>query len=186
VLWPEDVYPIPLAFFRRAGSPNITAEDSTIFWSNVAFLESEFGRDLFRPVDVSALGAVTPEGRPERGNAVSVDPAAAPALAGAVPLAGKLVSARTRAASTTWLRQRYVMNHELIHVLGFGHTCSWQSLMCGASPARTRATQGDVAAFLLSYLIDKAVRTEMPTTTLMDALAGERMLARTLPLPLER
>jgi hypothetical protein len=176
VLWPEAAFPIPVAFFRRGGSPEITAEDSTVFWQNVAGLEAEFGRDLFRPADIGALGAVTADGRPERGNAVSIDPAAAPALAGGFAQQGRLASARTRASTTVWLRQRYVMNHELVHVLGFGHTCSWESLMCGVSPGRQSATRADVAAFLLSYLIDKAVRTEMPTTTLSDALAGERAL----------
>jgi hypothetical protein len=48
--------------------------------------------------------------------------------------------------------------------------------MCGVSPARASATRSDVAAFLLGYLIDKAVRTETPTTTLADALRGERTL----------
>ena len=176
VLWPEDAFPIPTAFFRRPGSPEITAEDSAVFWTNVASLEAEFGRDLFRPVDISALGVVSPEGLPERGNAVSIDPAAAPALAGAWVEQGRLTLARTRASSLVWLRERYVMNHELVHVLGFGHTCSWESLMCGVSPARTSATRGDVAAFLLAYLIDTAVRTAAPTTTLADALRGERTL----------
>jgi hypothetical protein len=177
VLWPEDAYPIPMAFFRRAGATEITADDSAAFWANVAVLEAEFGRDLFRPVDVSALGAVTPAGLPERGNAVSLDPAAAPALAGAWVQNGRLVFARTRASTNQWLRQRYVMNHELIHVLGFGHTCSWESLMCGVSAGRQSATRGDIAGFVLAYLIDKAVRAEAPTTTLADALLGEKMVS---------
>ena len=175
VLWPEDALPIPMAFFRRPGAPDITASDSAAFWANVASLEAEFGRDLFRPVDVSALGVVTTAGLPERGNAVSIDPAATPALAGAWVRDGRLVLARTRASNVQWLRQRYVMNHELLHVLGFGHTCAWESLMCGVSPGRHSATQGDVAAFMLAYLIDETVRAEAPTTTIADALRGERM-----------
>jgi hypothetical protein len=69
-----------------------------------------------------------------------------------------------------------VMNHELVHVLGLGHTCAWESFMCGASPGRPSATRGDVGAFLLGYLIDRAMRAETPTTTLADALRGERTL----------
>ena len=168
LLWPTEAFPIPLAFFRREGAPDITPEDSAIFWANVASLEGELARDLFRPVDIGALGLVTPSGVPERGVAVSIDAAASPALGGPAANNGRLVLARVRANNNVWLRQRAVMNHELIHVLGFGHTCAWDSLMCGVSLAKTSATRGDVAAFLLAYLIDDAVRTQAPTTTVRD------------------
>lgn len=177
LLWPEEDLPIELAIFRREGAPVITAQDSVVFWANVALLEAEFGRDLFRPVDVKDLGFVTTSGTPVRGITVAIDPAASPAFGGATPLNGRLVLGIARANNIEWFRLRYVMNHELVHALGFGHTCSWTSLMCGASAGRPSATSGDVAAFVLAYQIDKAIRNEMPTTTLADALAGERILA---------
>ena len=40
--------------------------------------------------------------------------------------------------------------------------------MCGVSPGRTSATPSDVAAFVLAYLIDDAMRAEHPTTNLAD------------------
>ena len=173
LLWADDAFPIPLAFFRRAGEPDITPDDSVVFWTNVASLEADFGRDLFRPADIGALGVVSPTGLPQRGTAVSIDRSVQPALGGAASENGRLVLGRARANNIAWLRQKAVMNHELIHVLGFGHTCTWESLMCGVELSRTTTPRGDVAAFLLAYLIDNAVRTQAPTTTILDAVRGE-------------
>jgi hypothetical protein len=83
------------------------------------------------------------------------------------------------------------MTHELLHALGFHHTCAWPTVMGGYGCASAAgATQSDAAAFTLANQIRRAIVANSPTTGLGDALRGEQLrelgitAARTADLPI--
>jgi len=87
-----------------------------------------------------------------------------------------MLAAKTRVLTSSFLSNRSLMTHELLHALGFHHTCAWPTVMGGyGCPSQAGATKSDVAAFHLGYAARRTIISSAPTTTLADALRGEQL-----------
>jgi hypothetical protein len=147
--FPTSAMPIPVAFDRATSTDAISAADSVAFWGAVNDLESALCRDAFRPAMPSALSAT-------RGVRVLVD-RGLDATARGGPTTGLdrgasiLVSGVIVCRSASCLTTGTIPQHELLHVLGFGHTCAWPSVMRAGCAGEARASAQDAAYFQVYY-----------------------------------
>jgi hypothetical protein len=177
ILWADADLPVPLAFNRATGA--VSASDSIALWSTIDQMQRELGRQLFVPTDFSLVAAPDANGFSRKAVLVSVD-ATLSGFSGYTNWiwdgALNMLAAKTRVQRGSFLADRSLMTHELLHALGFHHTCAWITVMggygCSSAPG---ATQADAAAFVLAYQIRRAILATSPTTTLGDALRGEQL-----------
>ncbi|CAN5860361.1 hypothetical protein BH20GEM3_BH20GEM3_09880 [soil metagenome] len=190
--WPEARFPLRVAFDREDVAEVFTARDSVEFWRVAESIHRDVGSELFRPVRYEETLAGEGEGEPEDVILVWVDPSLPySGLGTAVSEGGKIVhgSVRLRRAGlTSSTGAPELLTHELVHALGFGHTCAWRSVV--ADPTRCRSlrspslTPEDVAYMQLLRRVRELQQTHRARWGIETALAGERVL--TLRLPLER
>jgi hypothetical protein len=147
--FPSAAMPIPVAFDHASSTDEIAASDSVAFWSAIADLESSLCRNVFQPAAMSAVSST-------RGVRVLLDrdldavARGGPTFGedrGASTLVGGVVICR----NTACLTSGNVPQHELLHVLGFGHTCAWPSVMRAGCAGETRLSPQDVAYFQVYY-----------------------------------
>lgn len=141
--WSSESFPIPLAFrVGRRGS--LSESDSIAFWNIVRNLEADLGTSLYRPV---TLG---PGEDPTDVVIVSLEPQR---VAGSVANTmitwnsfANVYDARVTFRDSKAATDAGVVMHELMHVLGFGHTTGWRSMMqASETPGVTTLTIEDVA-----------------------------------------
>lgn len=206
--WKPGLFPIPVALDRPGSNAGITEADSIAFWSHVETMESALGRDVFEPAaidDVTILG-----GSRRARNAVLVQIDTAQLLDGysdpntpdawtwlfsadASSWSGSPVSrvalgsadmngARVRLRSTELLTDRRTVIHELMHVLGAGHGCSWASVQtyC-ASLATDVPTPADVAHLEVLEAMRGLEATINSRWGIMSAVLGQRTVTLGLP-----
>jgi len=177
ILWADADLPVPLAFNRATGA--ISATDSIAMWGVIDQMQRELGRQLFVPTDFSQVLAPDANGFSRKAVLVSVD-ATLSGFSGFTNWiwdgAFNMLASKTRVRLNSFLADRSLMTHELLHALGFHHTCAWVTVMGGyGCTSAAGATQADVAAFTLGYQIRRAIIATPPTTTLADALRGEQV-----------
>lgn len=137
--WPESAFPLRIAFHRARSREPITAGDSAEFWRIAAQMERDIGLRLFAPAalpgDSIASGIITAEIASDgaEGHTFVTWNDAGNASDGVLMF---------RRAAT--LRDPHVVTHELLHLLGFGHATSFQSVSRQGS-AEPRLTAEDVA-----------------------------------------
>jgi hypothetical protein len=189
-VWPAAVFPLRVAFDRERSDQRITARDSAAFWRIAGKMDAAFGRPLFRaaaydetlirgeegPTDVVLVWIVASMRHPGRG---SVGFYRDQIISGTVSLRNtSLISAADGPSLVT---------HELMHALGFGHTCSWRSVLADVTrcPSMRSAvpTATDVAYIELAYGVSTLARSINAPWGIEAALAGERAL---VPAPLRR
>ena len=179
VLWSDADFPVPLAFNTQLTTSPITATDSVNLWNIIAEMQNELGRQLFVPATLSSLPAQDANGYSRKAVLVWVDNA----LTGFAGYTNwiwdgslNMLSAKTRVTTNAALASRSLMKHELLHALGFHHTCAWTTVMggygCGSAQS---VTKSDAAAFALGYQTRRTILSAGPTTTLGDALRGEQL-----------
>ncbi|HEV8447404.1 MAG TPA: Ig-like domain-containing protein [Gemmatimonadaceae bacterium] len=179
VLWSDADLPVPLAFNTQLTTSPITATDSINLWSIIAEMQNELGRQLFVPATLSSLPAQDVNGYSRKAVLVWVDNT----LTGFAGYTNwiwdgslNMLSAKTRVTTNAALASRSLMKHELLHALGFHHTCAWTTVMggygCGSAQS---VTKSDAAAFSLGYQTRRTILSAGPTTTLGDALRGEQL-----------
>lgn len=179
-LWPAASLPVPLAFDRGGAAGAITAADSAAFWTIVRQMERDLGRPLFRPATLTDLTALDSKGYSAGAVLVSLDPTLGP-TGGYTNWVSSLdlgiTAARSRFGAGALLSSSPLVTHELLHALGFHHTCAWTTVMggygCGSAGG---ATVGDAAGFALAYQVRTAQLGGAPTTGLAAARAGELRL----------
>jgi hypothetical protein len=145
--WDASSFPLSVVL-RRDDGQSITPGDSVAFWSAVRALETALGGTFFRPAMDTTL----------RGRAYPVDVRIDRRIPGAGitfvswDREGNVFEASVRFHSARDMGDRGVVEHELLHVLGFGHTSEWRSAMQPrASPTqRVTATDAAYAQLLLS------------------------------------
>ena len=178
--FPKSALPIPVAFDRATATEPISTADSMAFWNTVGELESELCENVF---GAATMTAVTPA----RGVAVSIDrDLDATARGGPVRRddqgVGSLVGGVMVCRATTCLTSGEVVRHELLHVLGFGHSCAWPTIMRAGCTGSPRASAQDVAYYQLYY----AARAIQVATGAQHSLAaahqGGRVIIRGLPI----
>lgn len=151
--WPAERFPLRVAFDREWNGERISARDSTAFWREAEELEVALGADVFRPANY-ADAVPREEGGPDDVILVWFDPDMR-GLGGI----GTAVSngedigygdlRLNRSALHEEVTAPGLVSHELMHTLGFGHTCAWRSVVADVrrcpfmrAPA---ATEEDVA-----------------------------------------
>lgn len=178
ILWSDADLPIPLAFYTTASTSPISAADSVALWATIDKMQKDLGRTLFKPATLSSLAAPDANGYSAKAVLVWVDST----LTGFAGYTNwiwdanlNMLAAKTRVTRNSALASTGLMTHELLHALGFHHTCAWPTVMGGyGCQEQSGATKSDAAAFNLGYAIRDAIRANAPTTTLADALRGEQ------------
>jgi hypothetical protein len=181
--WPEDRFPLRVAFDRASSDAAITPRDSTGFWRIADHVEYVTGRSLFRPVPFQQTLAVDEDG-PTDVVLVWVVPSLRHPGRGAVAYHRDRIT-----TGVLWLRNTALIfdpqgpslvTHELMHTLGFGHTCSWRSVMADVprcpsmrSPVPTRE---DVAYMEVAQRATTLARNSGARWGMEAALAGEQAL----------
>jgi hypothetical protein len=135
--WNPASLPAQVAFRPGQG---VTADDSSSFWSILRAMEQDLGMHLFEPTTVSAGED------PDEVILVGVRPMAGDD--GVTYLTwsnnGAVYDARVFFRSRGTLHDAAVVQHEMMHTLGFGHTSAWPSLM-NANADGHRLSAEDVA-----------------------------------------
>ena len=142
--WASESYPIPLVF-RHAPGARLGASDSAAFWAAAHAVEQAIGARLFRPwSDTAMVGRIFP-----------VDVGVGRIASAAVTYVswdqnGDIFEGSVTFRSTREIRDLSIVEHELMHLLGFGHTTAWPSAVeAQPSPGRTVTAEDAAYAQLL-------------------------------------
>ena len=146
-------------------------------------MKADLGRPLFKPVNFSSLTPPDANGFSPKAVLVWVDNT----LTGFAGYSNwiwdgnqNMIAAKTRVRLNSFLSSRSLMSHELLHDLGFHHTCAWSTVMGGyGCSSAAGITKTDAAAFNLAYQVRGAIVANHPTTTFGDALRGEQLFEGT-------
>ncbi len=134
--WNPSSLPVGVAFKPGHG---ITAEDSMAFWSIVRAMEQDLGLHVFEPAMVSA------DGDPDDLIVVDTRSMSPDGLTSFTwSNNGAVYDARVLLKSRATMHDAGVVQHEMMHALGFGHTSAWPSIMNADGDGR-RLTADDVA-----------------------------------------
>lgn len=137
--WAHESYPIPIVF-RKAHGVRIGPSDSAAFWAAARAAENAIGAPLFQPwSDTAMTGRVYP-----------VDVGVGRISSAAVTYVswdrtGNIFEGSITFRSVHELRELSIVEHELMHVLGFGHTTAWPSTLEANAPATRTITAEDAA-----------------------------------------
>jgi hypothetical protein len=147
--WPPAAFPLRIAFDRQRSSERIAPQDSAAFWAAADQLEQDIGADLFTPATFESSrpdGTISVEigSQYAEGHTFLVWNMQGDAYDGVVTL---------RHASTT--QNAAVVTHELLHLIGFGHTGAWRTTMHPVTAGIARATPHDVAYAQLALHLRK-------------------------------
>lgn len=201
--WPEGALPIPLALDRPGSDQALTAADSAAVWGHVEAMEDAFGRDLFRPAPVSEVVILGGVRRADGALLLQLDSTLASRGLGNVDNADGRTWTLTADAST-WsggpvqrvgfiseditgariafrdaglLSDRGVVVHELMHILGAGHGCSWPSVQTYCDSLRTDLPTAHDVAYLEVLEAARALEKDVGTRWgLLSAVVGARVV----------
>jgi hypothetical protein len=183
-LWPAAAMPIPLAFDSELSTDAITAADSAGFWRIVERMHLDFGSPLFRPARYEELTRID-DGRAVGAVLVRIDNTLKGFGAWANwwwDDAGFILAGVVRPRSTTLLHDLPLMTHELLHTLGFKHTCSWPTVMGGYGCSSHEGLSPTDVAHAHAALAVRARQLEIGAPHgLIAALQGERVVGLGLP-----
>jgi hypothetical protein len=188
--WPLSRFPLRVGFDREHSVPAGAAPDSTAFWIAIDLMEEAFGQDLFRPVRYTqTLAQALDQDGPDDVVLVAVDPT--------LPVSGLTMVLARRGmvdyAAVTLQRRREVFTeygpelvaHEMMHALGFGHTCAWRSVAADLNRCpqmrASRPTPEDVAHAQVLYRVRGLQRTGGLRWGIDAATSGERVLVLGIP-----
>ena len=138
--WRESEFPLRVAFNRSRSSEAITASDSAAFWAIARQMEQDLGASLFVPADM--------RGDTSASSLVSVEITAQATQGHTFVSWGQAGDASNgvmlfRQAAT--LHDPHVVTHELVHLLGFGHSTGWTTVAEAIGGHEQRLTPDDVA-----------------------------------------
>jgi len=164
--WPAERFPLRVAFDREWNGEAVTARDSTAFWREADELEETLGADLFRPANY-AEAAPREEGGPDDAILVWFDrEMGGIGGIGTAVSNGDVIEYGDLRLNRQALRDDAVkpglVAHELMHTLGFGHTCAWRSVVADVRRCpwlrAEGATEEDAAYLELSAEIRSLLR----------------------------
>lgn len=174
--WPDSLFPLRVAF-ERDGNPRVAPQDSLAFWSVVDAMEEEMGIDLFRPVPLAETEPTDDEAFPEDVVLVVMDPSLDSAgYGGTGASAGDILHATVRFREGRIFsapHAPHLVRHEMMHALGFGHTCSWRTVLAAPGCPGLRAlslTREDVAHAQLLHRLSSLQRARRGSLGLESAV----------------
>jgi hypothetical protein len=150
--WAESDLPIHIGFNRARSVEPVSASDSAAFWSSARQMERDLGMQFFAPAemrDTASVHVVPVEigVQGSEGHTFIASGAAGNADDGVVLF---------RHSGT--LHDAHVVTHELLHLIGFGHTDAWPTVSLPAGGTETRLTAHDVAYVQLAYRLRRFQR----------------------------
>jgi hypothetical protein len=138
--WPEPAFPLRLAFNRQRSRDPITAADSAEFWKIAEQMQHDLGGRFFAPAQTTGDG-IAP-------GVVSVEIAGGSAAGHTFVTwheSGDVYDGVLMFQRASTLRSAHVVTHELLHLLGFGHSTSFRSVSRAGAFSELRLTLEDVA-----------------------------------------
>ena len=181
--WLSTRFPLRVAFERGASVPLGAAPDSAAFWRAAAGVEAALGMDLFRPVTFAQTLPRTMEDDPDDVVLVRIDRTLT--TGGLTTMVGSRGNvqyaglALQRASAVLERDGLDLVQHELMHVLGLGHTCAWRSVLADVTrcPGRSAPapTPEDVAYTQLLYRVRELQRSGTLRWGLDVAMDADRM-----------
>lgn len=175
-----DQLPLKLAFNYGLSTETILAIDVERYWRRIDELEAAVGVDLFEPagnINEANVQIILRTGFCGGATACTGLASGDPYLSGYAQV--------FHTTAEQFRDGRRIVAHELIHVLGMGHTCSWTSLMslsdleCGGPVSSTLPTAEDMAYLLLTLHVNTLqARHEMPAfgAGVFGAWNGQRVV----------
>lgn len=156
--WRESDLPLRLAFDRGRSRAVVTADDSIAFWNAARRMERDLGMRLFVPAEMRPPTAIADS---QDRNLVGIEVGDAGGEGetfvswGRAGDAGDGVLLFRRSAT---LRDPHVVTHELVHLLGFGHTSEWSSVSQPSGGREPALTVSDVAYIQLAMRLRRFQR----------------------------
>jgi hypothetical protein len=138
--WRESDLPLRVAFDRRRSSERIDAADSIAFWTTVAQMQRDLGAALFVPADMSSDTGYTNFARIEISGQVAEGHTFV-----SWTQSGDINDGAIQFRHAATLREPGVVTHELLHLLGFGHSTAWPTISRPTGGREARLTPEDVA-----------------------------------------
>lgn len=138
--WPESSLPLRIAFNRARSNDHISPEDSLEFWRIAAQMERDLGRQFFVSAEMSSDTAARDFIPVEIGSNVGAGHAFV-----SWNSSGDAFDATLTFRTSATLRDAHVVTHELLHLLGFGHTSAWPSVLRPSGGTERQLTPHDVA-----------------------------------------
>lgn len=138
--WSPEAFPVAVVIRHDVGA-RVTAADSSAFWSAARDVEAAIGTALFRPtMDTTMRDQVYPVD-------VEIEPKINSSGVTFVTWDrdGTVFESTVRFRNSLEMRNSGVVQHELLHVLGFGHTAAWTSAMTPRGSILPAITEEDVA-----------------------------------------
>jgi hypothetical protein len=138
--WRERDLPLRIAFDRRRSGERIASDDSISFWSIAAQMERDLGATLFVPGDM--------RGDTSRADFVRIEITSQLADGHTFvswDQSGDINAGVVQFRHAATLRDPHVVTHELLHLLGFGHSTSWTTVSRPIGGREQRLTPEDVA-----------------------------------------
>jgi hypothetical protein len=169
--WMPGSLPIPVVLRHDAGS-RITSVDSIAFWNAAREVEQLLGDRLFVPWSDTAM----------RGRIFPVDVRIDGGTPGAGitfitwDVAGNIFEGSVKFRSSREMRMQAVVEHELMHLLGFGHTTAWPSAMAARTAQPSIVTEADVAYAQLLMGVHAAQDDSLLVAGLIDARGAKETL----------
>jgi hypothetical protein len=178
--WPAERLPLRVAFDREWNGERVTEGDSVTFWRDADELNAIFGVEVFRRAtypDAAPHG----DGDPDDVILVWFDPEMhGLGGVGTAVSRGDDIGYGDLRLNRRALRQEEtspgLVEHELMHTLGFGHTCAWRSVVADIRRCPERrapaATEEDVAYSELASALRALVHGHGTRWSLEAALAA--------------
>ena len=136
--WRDADFPLKIAFDRAHSHESVSSDDSVRFWRTAAQVERDLGTRLFTPAMMKATGVVPVEIR-----VTSVGGAGHTFVT--FDASGDQYDGSLSFPQAASLRDEAVVAHELLHLLGFGHTNAWPTIAEPTTGKERRLTVQDVA-----------------------------------------
>ena len=178
-LWPDSMLPVRVALHHALSNETIRDADSTALWATLRKMGDDMGRPVFRPARYQDLTPLDP-GWADYAIVVRVDTT----IRNFIAFTGwrwdgfnDLTAGTVRVNRRATLSSGSLMAHELLHALGFKHSCGWDSVMGGyGCTGAASLSAADVAHWQLARHLRDLQRAHATNLGLVEAMQGERVL----------
>jgi hypothetical protein len=174
VTWRSSAFPLRLALDAAAGD-RINASDSSTFWEIVNRFEQTVGRKFFQATARAMRDAPDVV-------VLSLSPKIAAEALTSISWTGDgaINDGEIQFRNIAELRDAHVVAHELMHLLGVGHTGAWSTIMTPYGTAIAAPTAHDIAYLQLMYMVRDMRDQHGGRFGVAEAVEGERTVAAQL------
>lgn len=210
--WPDDAFPLPVVIDRDASTGLVSEADSVALWERIDELEAALGWDAFEPGRIDDMVVEEWSGGRYVQGAVTVrvdSEQATRGLGGSFPeqtrwfwdrdaadwsggpvrrvtvFSADFVRARVGVRENALFEDPQIIPHELMHVLGPGHGCTWPSLQTYCASLESDVATAQDIGYLEVLMAVRRLDAELDTPHgIAAAVFGQRVLSLGLaPVP---